>query len=518
MRRLTLRALILAAILASEALIASALLDGPDLRQRGGLITLFIRDYGVWLVRGLVGFAVLFTSFAFLKFRRALELVSQRLEKDPIRWPLLLAHFGAVFAVAWMAAALWGGKTGLPQDLLAAGCIAGAFAAVILAATAVVPLPSWIELLRETRPLPAWAFGAAVVACLGGMLSLRLWGPATRVTFRMVQLILHPLFPDLLVQPEALRIGTSRFTVLITRDCSGLEGTALILVFALVWLFIMRNEIRFPQALALVPAAVVLLFVLNSFRIAALIVIGNAGARDIAMKGFHSQAGWMAFNLVAVGMSLTARRVHWFAAVPATDEFPAAPWLLPFAAILAAGMISRAASGSFEWLYPLRFVAAAAVLWTFRHKYRELDWSFGWTGVAAGVAVFVLWIGLDSSPSAAAPEQAQPWWIVLRVLAAVVTVPIAEELAFRGFLLRRLIAPDFEAVSFRTFTWSALIASSVLFGVLHGDRWMAGTAAGLAYAAASLRKGRIGEAVAAHAVTNGLLAAYVLVFQKWQFW
>ncbi len=38
--------------------------------------------------------------------------------------------------------------------------------------------------------------------------------------------------------------------------------------------------------------------------------------------------------------------------------------------------------------------------------------------------------------------------------------------------------------------------------------------AGVAYAWAMLRRGKIGDAVIAHATTNALLAAYVLLFQK----
>ena len=109
-------------------------------------------------------------------------------------------------------------------------------------------------------------------------------------------------------------------------------------------------------------------------------------------------------------------------------------------------------------------------------------------------------------------------WITLRVAAAAITVPIAEELAFRGYLLRRFISADFENVSFRTFTWFSLFASSVLFGLLHGRRWTAGAAAGALYATVSLRTGKLGEAVVAHATTNVLLAAFVLLFQKWSFW
>ncbi len=92
-----------------------------------------------------------------------------------------------------------------------------------------------------------------------------------------------------------------------------------------------------------------------------------------------------------------------------------------------------------------------------------------------------------------------------------VTAPIAEELAFRGFLLRRLISSDFEAVGWRRWTYFSLLASSLAFGLMHGSRWLAGTVAGLLYAAALLRGGRIGDPVAAHPTSKALLAAGVLI-------
>jgi CAAX prenyl protease-like protein len=64
----------------------------------------------------------------------------------------------------------------------------------------------------------------------------------------------------------------------------------------------------------------------------------------------------------------------------------------------------------------------------------------------------------------------------------------------------------------------ALLVSSLLFGLLHGNRWVEGTAAGLLYGMMILRRGRIGDAVAAHATTNALLALYVLAFHHWQLW
>ncbi len=109
-------------------------------------------------------------------------------------------------------------------------------------------------------------------------------------------------------------------------------------------------------------------------------------------------------------------------------------------------------------------------------------------------------------------------WLVLRIIGATVTVPIAEELAFRGFLLRRFISPEFEAVSFRAFSWFALLASSVLFGLLHGQRWIAGTIAGLIFALVVTRRGRFGNAVIAHATANALIAVAVLMFHYWDLW
>jgi CAAX prenyl protease-like protein len=108
--------------------------------------------------------------------------------------------------------------------------------------------------------------------------------------------------------------------------------------------------------------------------------------------------------------------------------------------------------------------------------------------------------------------------LVFRAAAAVITVPIAEELAFRGFLIRRLMAADFERLDVRKFSLVSLPVSSLAFGLLHGDRWIAGTVAGLLYALVFLRRGRIGDAVAAHAVTNALLAACVLLGGKWYLW
>ena len=96
-------------------------------------------------------------------------------------------------------------------------------------------------------------------------------------------------------------------------------------------------------------------------------------------------------------------------------------------------------------------------------------------------------------------------------------MPLAEELAFRGYLTRRLIAAEFRDVPPGQFGWSSLLVSSVLFGTLHG-RWVAGTLAGLLYALALYRRRELSDAVLAHATTNALIAADVLLAGAWSLW
>jgi CAAX prenyl protease-like protein len=108
-------------------------------------------------------------------------------------------------------------------------------------------------------------------------------------------------------------------------------------------------------------------------------------------------------------------------------------------------------------------------------------------------------------------------WILFRVLGAVITVPLAEELAFRGYLLRKLIASDFGSVPFDSFTWTSFIVSSLAFGALH-QSWVAGILAGTLFALAMYRRGRLADAIAAHATANVLLAVYVLTTGSWSLW
>jgi exosortase E/protease (VPEID-CTERM system) len=492
--------------------------------------------------RGIVIFASIFCGFGYLKAKTTIQGISDKLKRVQFAWGFFAAHVMAMLAfLALSSSSMVRAGSGPPAILLNVSWFVAGALGIVFAGFAFVPQRLWLEFSRATGNL--WVYAALAGASLWKLATVfwfawnnPFWRPLTDITFNFVQVLLRPFSSELFADRATLEIGTQDFHVIIGPGCSGFEGAGLMLVFSLVWLWLFRRECRFPRALLLIPAGMCIMFVLNAVRISALILIGSAGAPGVAVHGFHSQAGWIAFNAVALGFSLALPRVSWMM-VNQQARFdrdtsagnPTVPYLLPFAAILAAAMISRAASAGFEWLYPLRFFSAAAVVWFFRRKYKELNWRPGWLSPLVGFVVFLLWLALapdraartENDVAAGLASLSGPGriaWLVFRVLAAVATVPIAEELAFRGYLLRRLICSDFESVGFQQFTYFALIGSSVAFGVLHGNRWLAGAAAGLMYGMVMVRRGSIGDAVVAHATTNALLAVWVLWGGNWQFW
>jgi len=327
-------------------------------------------------------------------------------------------------------------------------------------------------------------------------------------------------------------VGTPGFTVIIAPACSGYAGIGLVLVFLSGYLWLFRNDLRFPRALALLPLGAAAVWILNVVRVVALIALGSAGWKAVALGGFHSQAGWLAFNAVSLGFVAMIHASGWFVrerpAARMGPRDPTAAYLMPFSTILAATLLTGAFSDGFDWLYPMRVAAVGAVLWLFRRSYSDLTWTWSWQAVGIGAVTFVIWIVL--APAAVSASQGAPpalsaapshWaaaWLAARILGYVVAVPVAEELAFRGYVSRRLIRNDFQNIPIGVFTWPSFIVSSVLFGAMHGQFWLGGTIAGMLFALALYKRRAFGDAVQAHATVNALIVMYVLVTNNWSVW
>jgi exosortase E/protease (VPEID-CTERM system) len=552
-----------ASVIAVETLFASYLIQATPLEAVTGPAEV-VRHLQHWFFRFAIAYAMSIGILMYLR-KDAFATLFASADHAPLRARYGILHALLLVPFAYLSAGLYASSSVASFALIALAWHACAAVGALALLAALAPLSVWTHAARQTASVALFAVVPAAAAVAAIRVSQMLWAPAAELTFRIVVILLRPLLPTLVSEPATLTLSTGRFAVQIAEMCSGLEGVGLMLAFCAAWLWFFRREYYFPRALIVVPFGVLLVFLLNAVRIAALVLIGDAGYERMATVGFHSQAGWIGFNLAAFGVAILAHTNPWFSrtartrrslrdgaiaagrlahppdaavdpanrgaairgvAGPAEINWTAA-YLMPLLVVLATGMITHALSIGFEALYPLRLAGALVVLWIYRRAYAELDLRFSWRGPAVGAGVFLLWIACAAfmtSPSGAPallssmPVPARSVWIGCRALAAVFTVPIAEELAYRGYLLRRLTARSFETVPYSAARWPALLVSAVAFGLTHAGLWVPGIAAGLAYGALAIRTNRLGECIAAHAFTNALLAVYVLGFNQWQLW
>jgi CAAX prenyl protease-like protein len=84
-------------------------------------------------------------------------------------------------------------------------------------------------------------------------------------------------------------------------------------------------------------------------------------------------------------------------------------------------------------------------------------------------------------------------------------------------LYRYIAKPDFLSVPLNQFLPRPFLATALVFGLAHNE-WLAGIVCGAVYQWLVLRKGRLGDALTAHAITNFLLGAWIVWRGAWQFW
>lgn len=350
------------------------------------------------------------------------------------------------------------------------------------------------------------------------------------VTLHLSAAIMQLYEPVVNVNVAERTISVGNFTALIGGPCSGMEGIALVAVFVSGYLWVFRSELPFPKVLLLYPIGFTASFLLNSVRIAALTSIGAHVSPEMAVDGFHSRAGWIAFlivtlSLMAVALGLTSRRATaaGATAAPSVRYTESATYLVPFVALMIGTLVVSAAVPLHYPVYVFKVAIAAAALWSIRKAYAIWKPQISTEAIAGGLFVGVVWIATQAETAAGTALGA--WlaeigpvlavaWLLVRGIGTIVLVPIAEELAFRGYIYRRLIARDFYQVDPGRLSWFALAVSSGLFGLLH-NRWELGVVAGVVFALVMLRRGRLGDAIMAHALANALIFAWALAFQQW---
>jgi len=203
-----------------------------------------------------------------------------------------------------------------------------------------------------------------------------------------------------------------------------------------------------------------------------------------------------------------------------------------------------------QWVYPLQTLLCAAVLLLFRKHYTFKPWrglalafALGLVGIAAWIAPSLLreyfvqkgaepaswwkWLGLAERVDGFDPMIAKdsPLWfsvvVFFRFARMVLVVPFVEELFWRGFLMRYLLAEDgrFEKIAFGTHTWKVFWIVTVAVMLIHNtEDYLGAFVWGSLMYFVAVRTKSLGACVLMHAVGNLALGIYVMTTRQWGFW
>jgi CAAX prenyl protease-like protein len=211
--------------------------------------------------------------------------------------------------------------------------------------------------------------------------------------------------------------------------------------------------------------------------------------------------------------------------------------MLLFLALLALNSLLKKIGGQFwlnsaeYWVYPLQTVLCGALLFWFRREYEWRRFVRAGFAMAVAVVVLVLWISpqaffgfpprIDGFNPGVFSDQPLLYWssVGMRFLRLVLVVPLVEEIFWRGFLLRYLIAEDFERVAFGTFSWLSFLVVTGLFMLSHSMAdWPAAVLTGALFNLVAYRTKSLSSCVLTHALANLLLGLWIMKTHQWGFW
>ena len=186
--------------------------------------------------------------------------------------------------------------------------------------------------------------------------------------------------------------------------------------------------------------------------------------------------------------------------------------------------------------YVVRVVATAGALFLLRSHYTRVRWDYWWLGLIVGAVGIVQWVGMQAvlerhvplfrpsgdvfDPAERFPVAWRFWsFAAVRLAGAVLVVPVMEELFWRDWMWRTVLAPnDFKLARVGEWAWPPLLVVTGAFATVHGHWWPTAVVWGLLIGGLLVYTKSLGACIVAHATTNLLLGAYVLVYHQWSLW
>jgi CAAX prenyl protease-like protein len=211
-------------------------------------------------------------------------------------------------------------------------------------------------------------------------------------------------------------------------------------------------------------------------------------------------------------------------------------YILPMGIFLGITWAAAQWPGAFPLFYCLKTVLTAGALLLLWRQYTPVRWNHAWLGAIVGVVGIVQWIGMQLLLQKYVPffrphgEVFNPFmyfqstaerdaFIAIRMIGAVLVVPVMEELFWRDFLWRQILAPnDFKLAAVGEWSLGTFLIVAGAFATVHGNWWPTAIVWALLIGALLVYTKSLGACIIAHAVTNLLLAVYVLVYHDWSFW
>jgi hypothetical protein len=147
--------------------------------------------------------------------------------------------------------------------------------------------------------------------------------------------------------------------------------------------------------------------------------------------------------------------------------------------------------------------------------------------VGAGVLVVVIWVGLEGTYPQPGSSDFNPGGLgtgrdvcrlmAVRLMGAVIVLPLMEELFWRSFAQRVLISENYLCVPLGSVTPPFISIVSIAFGFEH-HRWLPGILAGLIYAGVLARTRNLFIPTLSHSITNLAPGLYVIKTAQWTYW
>lgn len=232
---------------------------------------------------------------------------------------------------------------------------------------------------------------------------------------------------------------------------------------------------------------------------------------------------------------------------PSPDRRAEWAYLLPMGVFLAFTFVGGQWKNDYPTTYVLKTGVVAGLLLAVWRYYTKVRWTHLSLGFFVGVVGLVQWVGMeklfmsvpwmswtrmipDIRGDAFRPdkhfESAKVMWtfIAIRWAGASLVVPFMEELFWRDFLWRSLASPnDYRLQQVGEYDRVAFFGTAVAFATVH-PQWLTAIVWALLIGWLLWKTKSIGACIVAHATTNFLLGAYVLVSwygfgrDEWFFW